>query len=93
MSRNVDRDRRLFLAAAATSVAGGGLIGSARAQSATKGAGNTSFAAIRQIEAGLLNVGYAEAYEHQVVKGGVGHNLPQEAPKAFAQAVVDVDRF
>jgi pimeloyl-ACP methyl ester carboxylesterase len=29
-------------------------------------------------------------YEHRLVKGGVGHNLPQEAPKAFAQAVVDI---
>jgi hypothetical protein len=26
------------------------------------------------------------------VKGGVGHNLPQEAPAAFAQAMMDVDR-
>ena len=25
--------------------------------------------------------------------GGIGHNLPQEAPQAFAQAVIDVDRF
>jgi len=25
--------------------------------------------------------------------GGVGHNMPQEAPQAFAQAVVDVDSF
>jgi len=25
------------------------------------------------------------------IKGGIGHNLPQEAPRAFAQAVVDVD--
>jgi len=24
--------------------------------------------------------------------GGIGHNLPQEAPQAFAQAVIDVDR-
>ena len=31
-------------------------------------------------------------YEHRVVKGGVGHNLPQEAPAAFAQAMIDVDR-
>jgi pimeloyl-ACP methyl ester carboxylesterase len=30
-------------------------------------------------------------YEHRVVTGGVGHNLPQEAPQAFAQAIVDVD--
>jgi hypothetical protein len=25
--------------------------------------------------------------------GGVGHNLPQKAPQAFAQAVVDVDAY
>ena len=31
-------------------------------------------------------------YEHRTVKGGVGHNLPQEAPKQFAQAIIDVDR-
>ena len=30
-------------------------------------------------------------YEHRVITGGVGHNLPQEAPQAFAQAVIDVD--
>ena len=30
-------------------------------------------------------------HEHRVVRGGVGHNLPQEAPGTFAQAVVDVD--
>ena len=29
-------------------------------------------------------------YEHRNVKGGIGHNLPQEAPQAFAEAVVDV---
>jgi pimeloyl-ACP methyl ester carboxylesterase len=28
-------------------------------------------------------------YEHRVIGGGVGHNLPQEAPQAFAQAVID----
>jgi len=31
-------------------------------------------------------------YEHRNVTGGIGHNLPQEAPQAFAQAVIDVDR-
>jgi len=31
-------------------------------------------------------------YEHRLAEGGIGHNLPQEAPQAFAQAVVDVDR-
>ena len=32
-------------------------------------------------------------YEHRDVGGGVGHNLPQEAPRAFAQAVTDADRM
>jgi len=31
-------------------------------------------------------------YEHRQLTGGIGHNLPQEAPQAFAQAVIDVDR-
>jgi pimeloyl-ACP methyl ester carboxylesterase len=30
-------------------------------------------------------------YAHRLIAGGVGHNLPQEAPQAFAQAVVEVD--
>ncbi len=29
-------------------------------------------------------------YAHRVITGGVGHNLPQEAPRAFAQAVIDL---
>jgi pimeloyl-ACP methyl ester carboxylesterase len=31
-------------------------------------------------------------YQHRVVTGGVGHNLPQEAPAEFAKAIIDVDR-
>ena len=31
-------------------------------------------------------------YEHRTVGGGIGHDLPQEAPEAFAQAVIDVAR-
>lgn len=31
-------------------------------------------------------------YEHRTIEGGVGHNLPQEAPAAFADAVLDVAR-
>jgi pimeloyl-ACP methyl ester carboxylesterase len=30
-------------------------------------------------------------YEHRLITGGVGHNLPQEAPGDFAQAIIDVD--
>jgi pimeloyl-ACP methyl ester carboxylesterase len=36
---------------------------------------------------------FAGNYEHRFVKDGVGHNLPQEAPQAFAKAVFDVDAF
>ncbi len=34
---------------------------------------------------------FSGKYAHRTIKGGIGHNLPQEAPQAFAQAVVDVD--
>ncbi len=34
---------------------------------------------------------FAGKYSHRLITGGIGHNLPQEAPQAFAQAVVDVD--
>jgi pimeloyl-ACP methyl ester carboxylesterase len=34
---------------------------------------------------------FTGAYSHRLIKGGIGHNLPQEAPQAFAQAVIDVD--
>jgi pimeloyl-ACP methyl ester carboxylesterase len=36
---------------------------------------------------------FSGKYEYRLITGGVGHNLPQEAPQAFAQAVVDVDSF
>ncbi|MFZ0854169.1 MAG: alpha/beta hydrolase [Hyphomicrobiaceae bacterium] len=29
-------------------------------------------------------------YSHRHVEGGIGHNLPQEAPKAFVEAIIDV---
>jgi hypothetical protein len=32
-------------------------------------------------------------YAHRLISGGIGHNLPQEAPQSFAQAVVDVDGY
>ena len=34
---------------------------------------------------------FSGRYAHRIITGGVGHNLPQEAPQAFAQAIVDVD--
>jgi len=36
---------------------------------------------------------YTGKYEYRLIEGGVGHNLPQEAPRAFAQAIVDADRM
>jgi pimeloyl-ACP methyl ester carboxylesterase len=94
---------------------------------------NASFGALKQVDAGVLNVGYAEVlerrlaegpvitvptitlegdangaphpdassyakkftgnYAHRIVTGGIGHNLPQEAPQAFTDAIVDVDGY
>jgi pimeloyl-ACP methyl ester carboxylesterase len=36
---------------------------------------------------------YTGPYAHMLITGGVGHNLPQEAPAAFAQAIFDVDHL
>jgi pimeloyl-ACP methyl ester carboxylesterase len=36
---------------------------------------------------------FSGRYAYRLISGGVGHNLPQEAPQAFAQAVIDVDAF
>jgi len=35
---------------------------------------------------------FSARYEHRTITGGIGHNLPQEAPQAFAQAIVDIAR-
>ena len=119
---------------------------SATTTQAAGGETNPAIGPIDQIDAGLLNVGYAEAgpadgpavlglhswpyaarrsardhragdhlegdangaphadassyagkfsgrYSHRTIEGGVGHNLPQEAPEAFADAVIDVDSY
>jgi pimeloyl-ACP methyl ester carboxylesterase len=34
---------------------------------------------------------FSGKYAHRELTGGIGHNLPQEAPQAFAQAIVDAD--
>jgi pimeloyl-ACP methyl ester carboxylesterase len=36
---------------------------------------------------------FSGKYAHRTITGGIGHNLPQEAPQAFAQAIVDVAKF
>ncbi len=35
---------------------------------------------------------FSGKYQHRNITGGIGHNLPQEAPEDFAQAIIDVDR-
>ena len=44
-------------------------------------------------DGGAYRKKFSGKYEHRLIKGGIGHNLPQEAPQAFAQAVVDVDSY
>ena len=72
MSEDIDHHRRRFFRTAALSIAAAqfGMIGSADAQPgkaksaqlpAIKPGTNTSFASLKQIDAGVLNVGYAEA--------------------------------
>jgi len=36
---------------------------------------------------------FSGKYPHRIINGGIGHNLPQEAPEAFAKAVVEVDGY
>ena len=33
---------------------------------------------------------FSGKYEHRLITGGIGHNLPQEDPESFAQAVIDI---
>jgi pimeloyl-ACP methyl ester carboxylesterase len=41
-------------------------------------------------EAGAYAAKFSGRYAHRVIAGGIGHNLPQEAPRAFADAVSEV---
>jgi pimeloyl-ACP methyl ester carboxylesterase len=36
---------------------------------------------------------FSGKYKHKTITGGIGHNLPQEAPKAFADAIIEVDSY
>jgi pimeloyl-ACP methyl ester carboxylesterase len=36
---------------------------------------------------------FSGRYAHRLITGGIGHNLPQEAPQAFADAVIEVDSY
>ncbi len=44
-------------------------------------------------EASAYAAKFSGKYAHRVITGGVGHNLPQEAPQAFAKAIVEVDGY
>ncbi len=44
-------------------------------------------------EPGAYAPKFSGKYTHRTIPGGVGHNLPQEAPQAFADAVMEVDGF
>jgi pimeloyl-ACP methyl ester carboxylesterase len=44
-------------------------------------------------DAAAYRAKFTGPYAHRLVTGGVGHNLPQEAPRAFVDAVIEVDRF
>ena len=41
-------------------------------------------------EPGAYAKKFTGKYEHRTITGGIGHNLPQEAPQAFAEAIVNV---
>lgn len=45
------------------------------------------------LEASAYAGKFSGKYAHRVIDGGVGHNLPQEAPGDFAQAIIDVDNY
>lgn len=36
---------------------------------------------------------FSGKYSHRTLSGGIGHNLPQEAPEAFVEAIVEVDGY
>jgi pimeloyl-ACP methyl ester carboxylesterase len=36
---------------------------------------------------------FSGKYSNKIINGGIGHNLPQEAPKAFADAIAEVDSY
>jgi pimeloyl-ACP methyl ester carboxylesterase len=36
---------------------------------------------------------FSGKYMHRTINGGIGHNLPQEAPQAFAEAIIEADRL
>lgn len=100
MSERFDNDRRRLLGTAATTLAAAslGVVTSAVAETPqgtdpTPGAVPTITIASDFDGPAADGSGYAKLfsgkYSHRVLKG-IGHNMPQEAPEAFARAVIDV---
>jgi pimeloyl-ACP methyl ester carboxylesterase len=46
-----------------------------------------------QCDASAYAKKFTGKYAHRTIEAGVGHNLPQEAPQAFADAIIEVDRY
>ena len=44
-------------------------------------------------DAGVYAKKFSGKYSHKLLTGGIGHNLPQETPKAFADAIIEVDGY
>ena len=44
-------------------------------------------------EPGAYAARFSGRYAHRTLTGGIGHNLPQEAPQAFAAAIAEVDGY
>ncbi len=44
-------------------------------------------------EAAAYRAKFVGPYAHRQISGGIGHNLPQEAPRAFGDAVIDVEEL
>ncbi len=42
---------------------------------------------------GTYGAKFSGKYAHRTISGGIGHNLPQETPQAFAEAIIDVDSY
>jgi hypothetical protein len=98
MSNDIDHDRRRFLGSAAMTIAAVqlGAFGAAEARV-------TTMNQLKQIDAGRLNVGYAEAgpafdrsaasFDNPDHVSITIHNYRWRLGQAFAQAVIDVDRY
>lgn len=44
-------------------------------------------------DASLYAKKFSGKYSHRIIKGGIGHNLPQESPHAFVEAIIDADDY